>query len=97
MVRAAVNGISAIISPAGKVLAKCDHYKKGPGMICTAVPIHKNKTTFSQLGHSPAILSCIYLAFYIGRRRTFKALRKMPKSSPTETIYSLRPERLVVQ
>ncbi|MCD6394564.1 MAG: carbon-nitrogen hydrolase family protein [Planctomycetes bacterium] len=77
MVRAAVNGISAIISPTGKILAKCDHYKEGPGMICAEVNIHQNKTTFSRFGHSPVILSAIYLAFYIGRRHQFKSLRKM--------------------
>ncbi len=97
MVRAAINGTSAIISPAGKVLAKCDHFKEGPGMICATVRIRQNKTIFSQLGHWPVIMSSIYLAFYIGRRRQFAALRKMPESSPTETIYSLRPEGSVVQ
>ena len=75
MVRAAINGISTIISPAGKVLAECDHYKKGPGMICAEVYIRQNKTIFSQLGHWPVILSALYLAFYTGRRRTFKASR----------------------
>ena len=73
MVRAAINGISAIISPTGKILAKCDHYKEGPGMICAEVPIRQNKTPFSRIGHWPVILSAIYLAFYIGRRRPFAA------------------------
>jgi apolipoprotein N-acyltransferase len=67
MVRAAVNGISAIISPAGKILAKCDHFKAGPGMIFAEVCIRRDKTVFSRLGHWPVILSFIYLAFYIGR------------------------------
>jgi len=66
MVRAAINGISAIISPAGEVLAIRDHYKDGPGMICADVRIRRGRTIFSRMGHWPVILSFIYLAFCIG-------------------------------
>ena len=74
MVRAAINGISAIISPAGDILAMCDHYKEGPGMILAEVCIRRDKTIFSRLGHWPVILSFIYLSFYIGRSCPFAAI-----------------------
>jgi apolipoprotein N-acyltransferase len=72
IVRAAINGTSAIISPTGKILAKSDHFKKGPSMIIAKVPIRHNKTIFARLGHWPVILSSIYLAWYIGKTHKTK-------------------------
>ena len=69
IVRAAINGTSAIISPTGKVLAKSDHFKDGPSMIIAQVPIHSKRTLFARWGHWPVILSSIYLAWYIGSTR----------------------------
>jgi len=53
VVRGAANGISAIISPKGKVLAKRDHYKHGPTALVSEVPIYNTKTLFSKAGHWP--------------------------------------------
>jgi apolipoprotein N-acyltransferase len=53
VVRGAANGISAIISPKGKVLAKQDHYKDGPGLLVSEVPIYDRTTLFSRAGHWP--------------------------------------------
>jgi apolipoprotein N-acyltransferase len=41
IVRAASNGISAIISPHGERLASFDHWRHGPGMIVVDVPIYR--------------------------------------------------------
>ena len=67
IVRAAMNGISAIIAPGGKVLASCDHFKKGPAVITAEVPIYKCTTLFSYAGHWPVIASLIFLFTYIAR------------------------------
>ncbi len=50
IVRAAANGISAIISPTGEIIAQMDHYKQGPGYLIADVPVCTNKTIFSQHG-----------------------------------------------
>jgi apolipoprotein N-acyltransferase len=51
IVRAASNGISAIISPKGQVLAIKDHCIDGPGLIVADVPIYEQRTIFSRFGH----------------------------------------------
>jgi apolipoprotein N-acyltransferase len=53
IVRGAANGISTIISPKGRVLSKQDHYKDGPGILVSEVPIYDTKTLFSRAGHWP--------------------------------------------
>jgi apolipoprotein N-acyltransferase len=53
VVRGAANGISTIISPKGKVLLKKDHYKEGPGILVSEVPIYYTETLFSRAGHWP--------------------------------------------
>lgn len=65
--RAAINGTSAIISPAGEVLDKCDHYKEGAGMVCAEVEVFDRKTMFAKCGHWPVVVCLVYLAFYLGR------------------------------
>lgn len=66
VVRAAANGISTIISPTGVILARCDHFSKGPAVIMAQVPIYKSRTFFSIAGHWPVVLSFIFLLIYIG-------------------------------
>lgn len=56
IVRGAANGISAIIDPKGKITAKMDHYKQGPGYVIGNVSITKTITLFSRYGHSPLIV-----------------------------------------
>jgi apolipoprotein N-acyltransferase len=65
IVRAAMNGISAIISPTGEVLAQMDHFVHGPGVVVAEVPVYGNPTVFSIVGHWPVPLSFVFLAIYI--------------------------------
>jgi len=77
VVRATINGISAIISPMGKVLTQQDHFKDGPGVIITEVPVYKTRTIFSLFGHWPVVVSVVFLAMCIGR--AFEIKRKSSK------------------
>ena len=54
--RGAANGISAIISPTGEVLAQQDHYSDGPGWIVADVPILEGVTVFSRWGFWPGLI-----------------------------------------
>lgn len=53
IVRAASNGMSAIISPEGERLACLDHVRHGPGMVVAAVPIYPDsrQTPYSRFGN----------------------------------------------
>ena len=64
ILRAAKDGISAIIAPTGEVLAKMDHYKDGPGFIVAEVPLCSQVTLFSRFGHWPVPAAAIYLIVY---------------------------------
>jgi apolipoprotein N-acyltransferase len=68
VVRAASNGISAIISPDGKVLAIKDHFRDGPGFVIAETPLYSGGSLFSHLGHWPVVPSVIFLVVYIGFR-----------------------------
>jgi apolipoprotein N-acyltransferase len=72
IIRAAMNGISAIIAPGGQVLASCDHFTDGPAVIVAEVPIYKCRTFFSFAGHWPVAVSLIFLIAYISRTSTKK-------------------------
>jgi len=68
IVRATINGISAIISPSGEILAKCDHLKNGADVIVAEVPVYKSSTTFfSTAGHWPVAMCAAFLVVYIVR------------------------------
>lgn len=54
--RGAANGISAIISPTGHILAEHDHYSNGPGWIAADVPILDGVTLFSRWGFRPGLI-----------------------------------------
>ncbi len=73
VVRAAIDGISAIISPTGKVLASMDHFKQGPGYVTAEVPLYSQVTLFSRAGHWPVVLSVLVLIIYvpIGLKKQF--------------------------
>jgi apolipoprotein N-acyltransferase len=64
VVRAAVNGISAVISPTGEVLTQMDHFQDGPGVITAEVPVYRIQTMFSKLGNWPVGLSAIFLVLF---------------------------------
>ncbi len=68
VVRAAMNGISAIVSPKGELLARRDHFAEGPGIIVADVPVYSRRTVFSLLGHWPIVPALIFLAVYTARR-----------------------------
>ena len=61
IVRAARNGISAIISPTGRVLARQDHIAEGIGLLVADVPVGSGPTLFSRAGHWPVILCGAFL------------------------------------
>jgi len=65
VVRAAINGISAIISPTGRILARRDHFADGPGVIIAEVPVYSTRTVFSIVGHWPVVVSVAFLAICV--------------------------------
>lgn len=65
IVRAAFDGISAIVSPTGEVLAYKDHFKDGPGAIVAEMSVYTHRTLFSILGHWPVVPSILFLATYV--------------------------------
>jgi apolipoprotein N-acyltransferase len=65
IVRAASNGISAIISPKGKLLVIKDHFTDGPGLIVADVPIYGQRTVFSRFGHWFVAVCGVFLACYV--------------------------------
>lgn len=69
--RGAANGISAIISPAGRILAKRDHYADGAGYIIADIPLVENVTPFARFGHTPMLIisSLIIVALICQRCR----------------------------
>ncbi|HBG27334.1 MAG: hypothetical protein A2Y10_13600 [Planctomycetes bacterium GWF2_41_51] len=66
IVRATMNGISAIVAPDGRVLAKLDHFKKGAGVIVAEVPVYNSSATiFSMAGHWPVAVGAIFLIIFV--------------------------------
>jgi apolipoprotein N-acyltransferase len=59
--RGAANGISAIISPTGKVLAQHDHYQSGPGFVIADIPLYNDITPFARFGHTPMLIVSVIL------------------------------------
>jgi apolipoprotein N-acyltransferase len=51
VVRAASNGISAIISARGEVVARMDHFAEGPGVVTAELPLHAGGTPYSVGGN----------------------------------------------
>jgi len=64
IVRGVCDGISAIVSAKGKILAQCDHYAKGPGYITAEVDVYSHKTIFDRYGHWLVVLSVLFLLIY---------------------------------
>ncbi len=77
VVRAAINGVSAIISPTGKVLVQQDHFTEGPGVIIAEVPVYSTRTVFSIIGHWPMVVSLVFLVSFI----TWNIFRRGSKAS----------------
>lgn len=72
VVRAASNGISAIVSPRGELLARKDHFREGPGLILARVPLRDGVRPYSVLGDWLAAACAVMLgigAFRLRRTR----------------------------
>jgi apolipoprotein N-acyltransferase len=69
IVRAASNGISAIIAPHGQVLDIRDHFRDGPGLVMADVPVYHTRTISSRYGHWFVAVCVILLAGHIVRRK----------------------------
>lgn len=65
IVRAASNGISAIISPTGKRLAVSDHFKDGPGLLVADIEVYNVRTIFSRFGHWFVVLSALLVVVHV--------------------------------
>lgn len=64
-VRAATNGISAIISPTGRRLAVSDHFKNGADLLVADVEVYDVRTIFSRFGNWFVVLSGIFVAVHV--------------------------------
>jgi len=64
MVRAASNGISAVISATGERLAVSDHFSGGPGLLVAAVEVYDVRTPFSRFGNWFVVLSGVFVAVH---------------------------------
>ncbi len=70
MVRAASNGISAIVSPRGELLARRDHFREGAGVIVARVALGEGGRPYSALGDWLAGAAALMLLLgAIARRR----------------------------
>lgn len=62
IVRAASQGISAIVSSRGEILAYCDHFKAGPKLLVADLPIEPPQITFyARIRDWFPILSAVFL------------------------------------
>ncbi len=77
VVRAASNGISAIVAPSGEVLARADHFEAGAKVIVADLPIVESVTLYSFKGEWLVLASLLLLpvAYGVGRRRARGARR----------------------
>lgn len=64
LARASQNGISAVISPEGVILAECDHFAKGSQALTVEVPIDLGlvPTLADQWGDRAIVAACVLLA-----------------------------------
>ncbi len=72
VIRAASNGISAIVSARGVVLARRDHFEQGPGVITAELPLAPGGAPYSHAGDWPLLGLCGVMwlvAWRVGRRR----------------------------
>ena len=61
VVRAASNGVSAIVSPRGELLARRDHFRDGPGLILARVALRGGPTPYSLAGDWPPLVGLLLL------------------------------------
>jgi apolipoprotein N-acyltransferase len=82
VVRAASNGISAIVSPRGEVLVSRDHFAAGAGSIAATVPVYASRTLYSYLGEWVVALSALILAAGVAWQRARAQSSPVPEASP---------------
>ena len=68
IVRAAMSGTSAIVSPKGFVLAEHDPFTDGPGMIVADLPVVESEALV-RASSGPFLLLCLFLAIPVLYRR----------------------------
>jgi apolipoprotein N-acyltransferase len=83
IVRAASNGISAIISPTGKRMAVSDHFNEGPAMLVTNVPVYDVRTIFSRFGYWFVVASGLLVVVYLILERSYFLRRLRPSFMST--------------
>ena len=77
VVRGATNGISAIVSPRGEVLASKDHFAEGPGVIVADLPVFSGAAPYSRAGDWLVLACAIFLAACLfAARRSRKTVGK---------------------
>jgi apolipoprotein N-acyltransferase len=69
VVRGTTNGISAIVSARGEVLAKLDHFDGGPGAVVADLPLLRPGSLNAWARHGFAVLCAGLLALFWGLRR----------------------------
>ncbi|MCK5295574.1 MAG: hypothetical protein KAJ75_01670 [Alphaproteobacteria bacterium] len=62
LIRGSSYGISAIISPNGKIAKSMDHFKEGSGYIVADIPFERTTTLYHIFGEWLLILCCLFLA-----------------------------------
>jgi apolipoprotein N-acyltransferase len=65
IVRAATNGISAIISATGERLAVSDHFEDGPSLLIADVQVYDVRTSFSRFGNWFVVLSGVFVGVHV--------------------------------
>jgi apolipoprotein N-acyltransferase len=86
MVRAATNGISALISPRGRVLARVDHFAAGPAVITARMQLMPATTTlYAWAGDWLAAVCAVFLVMLIvvRRRKTARESSSADKDAST--------------
>lgn len=58
IVRAATNGISAVVSARGEVLASRDHFRQGEGVVTIDLPLYAPGSLYSRVGGWP-VIACL--------------------------------------
>jgi apolipoprotein N-acyltransferase len=74
IVRAASNGISAIVSARGEVLARRDHFAEGPGALVVDLPLYEPGSFYARNGDWLVVLCLVLLIF--GQVWTWRCSRR---------------------
>jgi apolipoprotein N-acyltransferase len=69
LVRATSNGISALVSPRGELLAARDHLAAGAGLLVADVPVRRLRTPYAFAGDWPMVALALGLLAPLARRR----------------------------